>query len=138
MYDAWSAAGTGADHEVVERVFCDLEPEIFLVPEGAHAVVDLLEVGVLGRDLVHEFVRGLEGGFHRVLAEWAKLRAGPEEPAERRGIAGVIFGLHVSVRITGGGLDDGLVMLRQLVPLAEIEEEVGHGAAYPEARVVVE
>src|SRR5690349_25109178 len=75
--------GAAADHVIVEAVLGDLPPEVFLVPEGLQAFVHLLEVGVLRRNLVVEFVRGLEPRVHDLLAEGAKLRARGDEPAER-------------------------------------------------------
>src|SRR5215218_7553389 len=39
----------GADHEVVVGVLGDLEPEVFLAPEGAVGLVDLLPLRILGR-----------------------------------------------------------------------------------------
>src|SRR6185436_1648146 len=38
-----SGPRTGADHEGVVGVFGDLPPQIFVVPEGEHVVVHLLE-----------------------------------------------------------------------------------------------
>src|SRR4051812_43071567 len=73
---ASSALGAAADHVVVEAVLGDLPPEVFLVPERPEAVVHLLEVGVLPRDLVVELVRGFQPRVHDLLAEGAKLRAG--------------------------------------------------------------
>src|SRR5829696_10059097 len=72
------------DHEVVEGVLGHLPPEVFLVAEGAQALVHLLEVGVLARNLVIDLVRGLERRLHDVLAERPQLGAGADEPAQRR------------------------------------------------------
>src|SRR5215211_7145822 len=79
-----SAPGARPDHEVVEGVLGHLPPEVFLVAEGAQALVHLLEVGVLGRDLLIDLVRGLEGRLHDVLAERPQLGACADEPAQRR------------------------------------------------------
>ncbi len=62
---------SGTDQEAVVGVLGNLEPEILLIPEGADAVPKLLEIGVLGRDLVIEFVRGFEGSLQELRTEGA-------------------------------------------------------------------
>ena len=57
---AGSGLGAQADRVAVEAVLGDLPPQILLGAEGHHVVVDLLEVGILGRGLGIDLLRRLE------------------------------------------------------------------------------
>src|SRR3954454_18348272 len=92
-----SAAGAGADHVGVEGVFGHLEPEVFLVAEGAQRVDQLLEVRILGGDLRIDLVRRLVGGVEDLLRERTQLSAGTHQAAQGGRVLGVVFGEHVHV-----------------------------------------
>jgi hypothetical protein len=59
-----SATGASSDHIVVEAVLGYLEPEILVVSESPHVLIDPLKVRVRRRDLVIEFIGGCERGVH--------------------------------------------------------------------------
>jgi hypothetical protein len=48
------------DQETDVGVLSDLEPEIFLIPGCAGALMELLEISVLGRDFVIESLDALK------------------------------------------------------------------------------
>src|SRR5207249_1163376 len=73
-------AGAGADHEAVEAVFRHLPPQVLIAAEGHDRVIDLLEVGVAGRELGVDFVRRLERRIHHRRRERAQLRAAGDQP----------------------------------------------------------
>src|SRR5215213_7540081 len=94
-WNGGSAAGAGADHVGVEGVFGHLEPEIFLVAEGADRVDHLLEVRILGGNFRIDLVRRLVGCVEDLLRERAQLSAGAHQAAQSGRVLGVVFGEHV-------------------------------------------
>lgn len=61
------AAGAGTDHVVVEGVFGNLPPEIFVVAEGHHVVMNLLELRIFSRFFRIHFIGGLVASIHDFL-----------------------------------------------------------------------
>jgi hypothetical protein len=96
-----------------------------------------LKSGALLGQLAVELVRGLQRRLHDGLREQAQLRAAADHPAQSLRVHGVVLGEHPVVRRLAGVEQHGLVVLRQLVVLWHVDEEVQHGAALPPARRVV-
>src|SRR5262249_12015135 len=67
-----------------------------------------------------------------------QLRAGSDKALERCRVASVITARFLDIGEAGGGGDDGLIALRQLVPFGQIDQEVLSSAAFPPSRAVVE
>src|SRR6516165_799891 len=126
-----------ADHERLVRVLRDLPPQIFVVAEGIDRRQHLLVVRVLGRFFRVDLVGGFEAGLHDRLTERAQLHAVRDQAFQCLRVAGVVAALLFDVAVAGGGFQKRLVVLRQLVPLGEIDKEVVRGAALPPARIVI-
>src|SRR5271166_2515228 len=96
---AGSAPGAAlADHEIVERIFGHLPPEIFVRAEGQIGVGDRLEPRILQAQLRVKIVGRLETDFEDFLREEAELRPSYDEPLQRPGVRGVILRPDAVVR----------------------------------------
>src|SRR3546814_12753057 len=94
----WSSAcALPIYHEVVVGALGDLQPEVLVAAERHHRLVDLLEVGVLRRDLVKGFVGSLETGLQHLERERPQLGAAGNQLAESRRVQGVVAGHHVAI-----------------------------------------
>ena len=116
--------GPAADieNEVVEGVLGDPEPQVLVVAEGLQAVVDLLELRILGRDLVVDLVGLVEARLEDRARERPQLcppRPGGAAPPDcRRRTSAASRG-----DAAGGRLDHRLVGLGQLVPRLVVDVE---------------
>src|SRR5215207_4373898 len=133
-----SSPRSGANHEVIIGVFAHLEPEIFLVAEGAVRIIDLLELGIFARGLVIKLIRGFVRRLHDLLGERPELRARADKAAQSRRVAGIVFGEHVDISVGGRRRGGRLVGFRQFVPFRLVKEEAEHRATLPPSGVIVE
>ena len=69
------AKAAGADHERIHGQLAHLPPEIAVIAIGGPAIIELLEIGVLGRGLLVDLLAHLEGGLHEILGERSQLCA---------------------------------------------------------------
>ena len=111
-----AALGRHREVEVVEGVLGDAEPQVLVGAEGLQAVVDLLELRILGRELVVVLVGLEEAGLEDRARERPQLGAGRHQATQRRRVAGVVLRHHPRGDAAGGRLDHRLVGLRQLRP----------------------
>jgi hypothetical protein len=80
-----------ADHEIVERIFGHLPPQIFVRAEGQIGLGDRLEFRVLPAELGVKIMGRLKAGFEHLLREESELRTPYDEPLQRPGVRGVIL-----------------------------------------------
>ncbi|MPL88594.1 hypothetical protein SDC9_34620 [bioreactor metagenome] len=98
---------------------------------------DLREGGVRGLELGIGLVGGVEAGLEDLGRERAQLRALGDQLLQRRRVQIVILLQHVGIDALGDRAQQRLIVLRQLVPLVEVDHEVDGRAAFPPAGVVV-
>ena len=71
------------------------------------------------------------------MREWTQLRARGNETLQCSGISSIVSGCHFNVSQTCGRGDDGLIVLRQLVPFCLVDQEEQRGGAFPPPGIVV-
>ena len=109
-----SALGAAlANHEIVERIFGHLPPEIFVRAEGQVGIGDRLEPSVLQAQLRVKTIGRLEADFEDFLREEAQLRPSHNEPLQRRGVRRVILRPDAVVGERGRRSQRGLIGFRK-------------------------
>ena len=101
------------------------------------ASIDFLKSGFLAEISPHSSLVAFKAGFQNFVGEWTQLGAAGDQTLQRRRIEHVIACIDPGVGVGGRIGQDRLIALRQRVPLLDIGEGVNHGAAFPEARIVV-
>src|SRR3546814_15848608 len=106
----WSSAcALPIYHEVVVGALGDLQPAVLVAAERHHRLVDLLEVGVLRRDLVKGFVGSLETGFQHLERALPQLGAAGNQLAHISRVQAIVAGPHVVLGGRGRRGDASLV-----------------------------
>src|SRR5262249_25679746 len=127
----------GADHEIVIAEFPDLPPQVLVIAERLNGIPDLLVIGVCGRGFDIDFMGCLQTCFHDRLRKRPQLRAARNQTLQGCRVAGIIPRRLLDVAEPRCRLNDGLIILRQLVPFFQIDHEVVGSATFPPTRIVV-
>src|SRR4051812_6399610 len=112
-----------ADHEVVLAAFRDRKPLHRLGAEFFPGLVHLPELGVLRRDRLVIFLRGLVARSEHVVRERRELHAVGEQALERRRVERVVFGEHPSVGFAARRFEHPLVLLGERLPRLVADEQ---------------
>ena len=112
-------------------------PLDLLVAVGEPLRVDARPVLGLGHVLVVDLVGALLGRLHDFPREVAQLGAAGDQLAQRGRVDVVVLGHHPVVRGVAGGLENRLVVLRQVVPLLQVDQRHQLRSRFPPARGVV-
>ncbi len=131
-------AARRGDQEAIVGLLGDLAPGEVIVAIAADLIQHLLELDALAGDLGQMLAGRLVARFENGLRKRLQDCAGRHELAQRGRIERIVLGAHVAHRGVASAGEDGLVGLRQRVPLLKVDDHVQHAAAFPPAGIVVE